>query len=84
MMKGNKNKEVYVGSTSKEPKERVNEHNKGANEWTKRNKPFTLVYYESYLCNQDARRRELFYKTGLGRQIRDAILNFVESKKIVP
>ena len=66
--------------TSKNVKERLKEHNEGTNVWTKQNGPFELIYYESYLCEADVRRREKFYKTGFGRRIRNAILNEVSAK----
>jgi putative endonuclease len=77
----NKNNKCYVGSTEKDPKLRLDEHNAGSNSWTKLNRPFSLVYYETYACNEDARRRELFYKSGIGRRIKGAIISEM-SKKI--
>jgi putative endonuclease len=68
----------YVGVTSKEPQERLKEHNSGHNEWTKHNGPFVLRYHESYLCKEDAYYREKFYKSGFGKKIRDCILKPVE------
>lgn len=69
-----KNKKVYVGCTSKEPDLRVKEHNSGSNKWTRLNGPFVLVYYETYKCIGDARLREKFYKTGIGKRIKNAII----------
>lgn len=70
-----KNLKVYVGSTSKEPQVRVNEHNAGANVWSKHNGPFELIYFEEYLCKQDAEKKERFYKTGFGKRIKYAIIH---------
>jgi predicted GIY-YIG superfamily endonuclease len=78
-MKSKKNNKIYVGSTSKLPEIRVNEHNQGSNVWSKNNKPFDLIYYEKYFCQKDVRRRELFYKSGFGKQIKNIIVNKVES-----
>ena len=72
-LKSLKNGKVYVGSTARDPKIRCQEHNRGLNKFTSENIPFCLVYYEEYLCISDARKRELFYKTGLGRKVRDLI-----------
>lgn len=69
-----KNSKVYVGSTTKDPEDRVKEHNQGTNTWSKQNGPFKLVYFESFLCKEDAKRREDFYKTGVGRRIKQAII----------
>ena len=68
------NNKIYTGFTSKHPKDRLKEHNSGANEWTKNNKPFELIYFEEYECEKDAKKREAFYKTGFGRKIRNLIL----------
>ncbi len=70
-----KNGKVYVGSTSKVPEERVEEHNKDSNKWSSQNKPLKLIYYESYHCKEDARAREKFYKMGFGKQIKSLIVN---------
>jgi hypothetical protein len=42
--------------------------------WSSQNGPFDLVYYESYICDNDARLRERFYQTGFGKQIKYIIL----------
>ncbi|MEK7084657.1 MAG: GIY-YIG nuclease family protein [Patescibacteria group bacterium] len=68
------NGKYYVGMTEKSPVERLREHNYGTNSWTKQNGPFELVYFERYLCKEDALRREIFYKSGFGRKVRDIIL----------
>lgn len=70
-----KNKKIYVGFTSKSPLRRLEEHNSGHTTWTKSNKPFTLVYYEQYFYEKDARSREQFYKSGFGNGIKLAIVN---------
>ncbi len=77
-LKSLKNKKVYVGFTEKEPLVRESEHNLGSNQWTKNNKPFKLIYYEKYCCKKDAKTRELFYKTGFGRQIKNAIISILK------
>jgi len=63
-----KNNKIYVGSSGKEPKLRVKEHNQSSNQFSKENKPFELIYFEEYVCRADALRREKFYKTGFGRK----------------
>ena len=73
-----KNLKIYVGSTDLLPEERLIQHNAGLNTFTKANRPFKLIYYESYACKQDARLREKFYKSGFGRIVKKAI---VESLK---
>lgn len=68
------NKKRYVGSTGKIPEERCKEHNSGANQWTKGNRPFKLVYQESFESNSEARKREIFLKSGAGRKLLTEIL----------
>lgn len=72
--KSEKNTKVYVGFTSRNPAERVSEHNQGSNAWSSKNGPFKLVYYESYVCEKDGRLREKFYKTGIGKKIKKIIV----------
>ena len=72
------NNKIYVGSTSIQPKERLKQHNEGTNQFTKANRPFKLVYYEEYLCKSDARKRELFYKTGFCKEIKKIIVKYME------
>ena len=55
-----RNGKTYVGKTSKLPCERLTEHNLGSNIWTRQNGPFKLVYFEEYICKDDAASRELF------------------------
>ena len=76
-LKSQRHEKFYVGMTAKDPKVRVLEYNNDSNVWTRQNGPFILVYYEEYLCKQDALKRERFYKTGFGRKIRDAILKTI-------
>ncbi|KKQ76190.1 MAG: Excinuclease ABC subunit C [Parcubacteria group bacterium GW2011_GWC1_38_6] len=73
-----KNGKIYTGFTSKDPEIRVQEHNSGSNSWSKQNKPLKLVYYEKYNCEQDARDREKFYKTGIGKAIKNLIVNNID------
>jgi len=75
--KSSLNNKIYTGFTSKKPLERVKEHNSGANKFTRHNGPFSLVYYEKYLCKQDALSREKFYKSGLGKQIRNLVVKYI-------
>ena len=69
-----KNGKIYTGYTSQKPAQRLKEHNNGSNQFTRNNGPFVLVYYESYICETDAQEREKFYKSGLGRKMRNAII----------
>ena len=77
-LKSQKNEKVYVGCTSKEPLDRLKEHNTNSNKFTKANKPFKLIYYEKYYCKKDALQREHFYKTGFGKKIKKVIIQSLE------
>ncbi len=74
-----KNAKIYSGYSEKDPKERLLEHDAGANDWSRNNGPFELAYFESYYCKTDALHRENFYKSGFGRKIRDLILGAVSA-----
>lgn len=49
--------DAYIGSTN-DLKRRISEHNLGLVRATAPRKPFTLVYYEAYLNEDDVRSRE--------------------------
>jgi putative endonuclease len=64
-----KDNNCYVGYT-KDLKQRVCQHNKGKVKSTRNRKPLKLIYYEAYLEEKDARRRELHIKnSGQQREI---------------
>jgi len=79
LIKSERNGKVYVGQTSKLPSARLTEHNRGSNDWTKQNRPFSLLYYESYECKKDVVKREIFYKSGIGKRIKKAIIKEMDS-----
>ncbi len=61
-------KKRYTGQTSKDVLERLIEHNKGCNKWTRANKPFEVVYTEQYATRTEVIKREHFLKSGQGRK----------------
>ena len=68
ILKSKKDSELYIGSINN-LKKRLAEHNSGKVESTKQRKPFVLVYYEAYLAEDDARKREAALKLrGQARQ----------------
>jgi predicted GIY-YIG superfamily endonuclease len=79
-IKSLKNKKIYTGMTEKHPNERLKEHNYGLTKWAKENRPFYMIYFEEYFCKTDACKRENFYKNGIGRKIRNAIINVMDNK----
>ncbi len=69
----------YTGSTN-DLKRRFVEHNAGKVESTKRRKPFKLIYYEACIDEKDARQREKYLKSGMGKKyIRSRIKNYLEN-----
>ena len=56
----------YVGSTT-DLGRRLKEHNAGKNRFTKSGIPWILLYRESFETLSEARRRESFLKSGVGR-----------------
>ncbi len=77
-LKSRSNGDVYVGSTGQIPEARLKQHNLGSNQWTRNNGFFDLIYYEAYVCIEDAHNREIFYKSGFGRKVRDAIIGVAQ------
>jgi len=58
-----------VGSTE-DLTQRLKEHNQGiGGEFTKKNRPFKLIFYEAFLDKKDALKQEKFYKSGYGKEI---------------
>ncbi|HEY6978803.1 MAG TPA: GIY-YIG nuclease family protein [Chitinophagaceae bacterium] len=58
---------IYVGMT-KDIERRIIEHNKGENRSTKAYKPFVLIYTEQYPIREEARKREKYLKSGIGKE----------------
>jgi len=65
----------YTGYSA-DLKKRFAEHNNGENESTRKRRPFELIYYEASSDEKDAKAREKFLKTGMGkRYIRNRVKN---------
>ncbi len=60
------NSQLYVGRTSN-LKKRIKEHESGKVRTTNRLNPMNLVFYEAFLSNNDAIRRERYFKTSKGK-----------------
>jgi len=73
VLKSEKNGKRYVGYTSQLPESRLKEHDHGSNDYTRRNKPFILIYSEKIENKTDAIKREKFLKSGQGRKFLDSI-----------
>ena len=69
---------VYVLQSKKDGKwytgyaddlrKRFQEHNKGLVYATKKRRPFQIIYYEASRNEQDAKMREVYLKTGMGKR----------------
>lgn len=57
LIQSQKSGRVYTGYTS-DLKQRFADHNQGKSPYTKRNRPYRLVYYEAYASQSDAQKRE--------------------------
>lgn len=60
-----KDKSLYIGYTS-DLKKRFKKHNSGLNIDTKPHIPYKLIHFEGYLNRVDAKRREVYLKSGWG------------------
>jgi putative endonuclease len=65
---------LYKGIT-RDLEVRVAEHNKGRCKSTKGFVPWELVYFEKVNSRQEARQRELYLKSGSGREFLHIFLN---------
>ncbi len=71
----------YIGSCRNLEK-RIKEHNRGKQQFTKGGKSWKLVYSESYDNYSDARKREIFLKSGAGRKFLDKVLSGEVSERL--
>ena len=62
-----------IGSTQ-DVDRRLIEHNLGKSKFTSSGIPWELIHKESFSTNAEARRREMFLKSGVGRKLLDQIL----------
>lgn len=67
---------IYKG-LSNDPDRREGEHNLGKNKSTKNKTPWKLFYVEVCEDRKEARNRELYYKSGAGREILKELLNLI-------
>lgn len=71
-----KDKKLYIGYT-KDINNRFHLHSNGKVSSTKNRRPLELVYYEAYKNQLDAKKREIFLKSGSGhRFIKKQLANF--------
>jgi putative endonuclease len=58
---------IYVGLTDNVER-RVSQHNNGYERTTKPYAPFKLIYWEKFNSRQEARQKEKFLKSGVGKE----------------
>lgn len=68
LLQSKKDKSFYIGYT-RDVKKRLKEHNQGLNLSTKHSKPWELIFFEAYISQKDARRRERYLKTSQGSRL---------------
>ena len=61
-----KDKKFYTGFTT-DLKDRLSRHARGEVKSTTNRKPLKLIHYEYFVNEYDARAREIFLKSGFGR-----------------
>ncbi|MFH1389749.1 MAG: GIY-YIG nuclease family protein [Candidatus Margulisiibacteriota bacterium] len=68
------NGRLYIGYTAS-IKERFTAHNNGKVRSTKAYKPYKVAYMEEFSDKTEARKREIFLKTGKGREFLKSIID---------
>jgi len=58
---------MYVGSAAS-IEDRLRRHNSGSSKSTRHGVPWMLIHSESFCSRSEAVRREMYYKTGRGRE----------------
>ena len=77
VLKSEKDNQNYVGYT-RDLKNRLAMHNDGKVQSTKSRLPMRLIYFEGCLNQQDATRREKYFKTAWGkRYIKSRLTNYL-------
>jgi putative endonuclease len=74
ILESEKDNRLYKGLTNN-LKRRVYEHNIGKMKSTKGYRPWKLLHYEQYEDKEKARKRELYFKTGAGREYIQKIID---------
>jgi len=59
---------MYVGSAA-DLEDRLHRHNTGQSKATRHGAPWVLIHHEQFKTRSEAVRREMFYKTGKGRDM---------------
>ena len=79
ILQSKKDDKLYIGCTN-DLKKRIEMHNIGKVFSTQNRKPMTIIYYEAHKNKYDAFQREMFLKTGWGRNyIKRTLKNYFQS-----
>jgi putative endonuclease len=65
---------IYVGISDNVAR-RVSQHNSGSNKTTRAYRPFELIYSESYPTRAQARLREKYLKSGVGKEFLKSLIS---------
>ena len=83
VLKSEKDRKNYVGFT-KNLKLRFEQHERGLVVSTKNRRPLKLIYCEVCLNEQDARQREKYFKTGVGKRfVKQRLRCYFENKQLM-
>ncbi|MCR4264537.1 MAG: GIY-YIG nuclease family protein [Candidatus Roizmanbacteria bacterium] len=63
-----KDNNLYIGCSDNWER-RLEEHNGGKNFSTKSRRPFRLIYLEAFVDQEEAFKKEKFYKSGRGHEV---------------
>ena len=67
VLKSKKSGRLYTGATN-DLRKRFKLHNEGKSNFTKKDKPYELIYYEACNDQADAFAREKYLKSGSGKK----------------
>lgn len=81
VLRSGKDNKWYTGFTN-DLQRRISEHNNGADMATRSRKPFKIIYYEVCGNEKDARAREKYLKSGMGKRYIKNRLKFFFAEEI--
>lgn len=67
VLQSERDKKWYTGYTT-DLRKRFSEHSAGKSRYTRGRGPFALIYYEACLNADDAKVREIYLKSGMGKR----------------
>lgn len=81
VLQSQRDKKLYIGYSTQLFR-RLRQHNNGLNLSTRHRRPLTLIYFEAFLNEADARRRERYFKTSKGKTTLKQMLRvFLDEKE---